>query len=349
MKKLFTFFILIILLFLYSNIVFADSVISIKNRQATSVTLSIDYGLPTKYPVSFVVLNALGNSPEYFSTQLTITDESGAAQASFTGLTLGVNYHGYVWYASEGEAFNVATIDFTAIDMPTKITNFSPTEGKVGDTITITGENFINVSWVFFGTGSNITKTNSPTEITVRVPPDATSGKITVHTANGDAISSKNFTVTTSTTSTSTDTSTGTIINTTSTNTGKTGFSGLVPKCNTGEVITIAEHTELIDGKTVIVPTKYEYKNPCDFNSLVGGVNKFINFVLITLATPLFALILIYVGWLYLSAGGNSENVTKAKNILKNALIGYIIALAAWLIVKTILTALGFTGPMFLG
>ena len=338
MKKLFTFFILIILLFLYSNIVFADSVISIKNRQATSVTLSIDYGLPTKYPVSFVVLNALGNSPEYFSTQLTITDESGAAQASFTGLTLGVNYHGYVWYASEGEAFNVATIDFTAIDMPTKITNFSPTEGKVGDTITITGENFINVSWVFFGTGSNITKTNSPTEITVRVPPDATSGKITIHTANGDAVSSGNFTVTTTTTP-------GTCTNGATDypactppvgggiKTGETGFSGLVPKCNTGE----------------IDPVTKNYKNPCDFNSLVGGVNKFINFVLITLATPLFALILIYVGWLYLSAGGSSENVTKAKQILKNALIGYIIALAAWLIVKAILTALNFTGPMFLG
>jgi len=130
---------------------------------------------------------------------------------------------------------------------------------------------------------------------------------------------------------------------------------GLVPDCNTGPVIAIPavpEKTEIINGKTVVTPAtpiRYEYANPCNFNSLMGGINKFISFVLITLATPLFALILIYVGWLYLSAGGSSENVTKAKKILKNALIGYIIALAAWLIVKTILTALGFTGPMFLG
>jgi hypothetical protein len=130
--------------------------------------------------------------------------------------------------------------------------------------------------------------------------------------------------------------------------------AGLVPDCNTGPVQTIPAvqpKTEVIDGKTVTTPgtpERYEYANPCDFNSLMGGINEFITFVLVKLATPLFALILVYVGWLYLSAGGNSENVTKAKKILKNALIGYLIALAAWLIVKAILLSLGFTGPMFL-
>jgi hypothetical protein len=125
----------------------------------------------------------------------------------------------------------------------------------------------------------------------------------------------------------------------------------LVPACNTGDVKTIPAVTgKDTSGKTIIiVPEKYEYANPCDFNTLMTLINNVINFLLITLATPLFALILIYVGWLYLSSGGSSENVTKAKKILKNAFIGYVIALAAWLIVKTILTTLGFTGPMFLG
>ena len=121
----------------------------------------------------------------------------------------------------------------------------------------------------------------------------------------------------------------------------------LVPDCNTGDMKTIpaVTQTQTINGKTVtvtIVPEKYEYANPCDFNSLMTLINNVINFLLITLATPLFALILIYVGWLYLSSGGSSENVTKAKKILKNAFIGYVIALAAWLIVKVILTTLGF-------
>jgi len=88
---------------------------------------------------------------------------------------------------------------------------------------------------------------------------------------------------------------------------------------------------------------------PCDFNYLMTLINNIISFILITLATPIFALIIIYAGWLYLSSGGSSENVSKAKHIFKNALIGYVIALAAWLIVKSILTALGFTGDSFLG
>lgn len=107
------------------------------------------------------------------------------------------------------------------------------------------------------------------------------------------------------------------------------GADPIVPKCNV-----------VVDG----VMTK-----PCDFNYLMTLINNVITFLLITLATPLFALILIYVGWLYISAGGSSENVTKAKKIFKNALIGYVIALAAWLIVKTILSTVGFKGDSFLG
>ena len=109
-------------------------------------------------------------------------------------------------------------------------------------------------------------------------------------------------------------------------------FKGLVPVCNT-----------IPDNATGT------FKNPCDFDMVMNIVNKLINYLLVILATPLFALIIIYTGWLYLSSGGSSENITKAKHIFKNALIGYVIALAAWLIVKTILNTLGYNGPMFLG
>ena len=51
---------------------------------------------------------------------------------------------------------------------------------------------------------------------------------------------------------------------------------------------------------------------PCDFNYLMTLINNIISFILITLATPIFALIIIYAGWLYLSSGGSSENVSKA-------------------------------------
>jgi hypothetical protein len=102
-------------------------------------------------------------------------------------------------------------------------------------------------------------------------------------------------------------------------------FKGLVPICNT-----------MVDG------AKGGFSDPCDFDVLLAFVNKIINFLLVVMATPLFALILVYVGWLYLSDMGSAENIGKAKKILKNVVIGYIIALAAWLIVKTILSTLGF-------
>lgn len=86
----------------------------------------------------------------------------------------------------------------------------------------------------------------------------------------------------------------------------------------------------------------------CDFNMLLSLVNNLISYLLFVIATPLVALILVYVGWLYLSSGGSAENIGKAKKILGNVIIGYIIGLAAWLIINTILVAVGFNGPTFL-
>jgi hypothetical protein len=108
-------------------------------------------------------------------------------------------------------------------------------------------------------------------------------------------------------------------------------FSGLVPVCNTKP------------------DNNGGFSDPCDFNMVMAFINHTITYLLVTLATPLFAIILVYVGWLFLSDMGSAENVTKAKGILKNAVIGYVIALAAWLIVKVILTTVGFKGDSFLG
>lgn len=79
----------------------------------------------------------------------------------------------------------------------------------------------------------------------------------------------------------------------------------------------------------------------CGFNEAIKLINNVINFLLFVIATPLAALAIAYAGFLYLTAGGNSENISKAKTILKNVVFGYVIALAAWLIVNTIFVSLG--------
>jgi hypothetical protein len=102
--------------------------------------------------------------------------------------------------------------------------------------------------------------------------------------------------------------------------------AGLIPDCNSKEL-------DIATG---------QFTDACDFNELIYMVNKIINYVLIILATPIFALIMMYTAWLYMSDMGSSENHTKAIKIFKNAFLGYIIALASWLIIKTILVSLGF-------
>lgn len=103
---------------------------------------------------------------------------------------------------------------------------------------------------------------------------------------------------------------------------------GLVPKCG-----------EVVNG--VI-------ENPCNFDRLIDMINKVINFIIIDMATPVFAIIIIYVGFLYLTSGASKGNKDKAKKIAKNALLGYVLILAAWLIVKTILNFVDYNGPSYL-
>jgi hypothetical protein len=86
----------------------------------------------------------------------------------------------------------------------------------------------------------------------------------------------------------------------------------------------------------------------CGFEELMKLINKVINFLLFTIATPLAALVFAYSGIMLITAGGSSEKMTKAKKILGNLVVGYVIALAAWLIINTILSALGFHGSWFL-
>jgi hypothetical protein len=84
---------------------------------------------------------------------------------------------------------------------------------------------------------------------------------------------------------------------------------------------------------------------PCDFNALMAMVNKVIIFILYGMAVPIAAIMFAYAGFLLVTAGGEAASArTKAKNIFTNAIIGLIIAVAAFLIVKLILSILGYQG-----
>ncbi len=208
------------------------------------------------------------------------------------------------------------------------ISSFGPKTGPVGTDINIVGTNIDNYSEVLIGNKSVIPKANHGGLMIVNVPNGTTTGKITIKTNNnGTAVSTEDFVVSSSSSNTSTNTNTNT--NTSNNNSGSNSssssnvsFSGLVPNCNRGP---------LVDGN---------FKNPCDFNYFMALINRLISFVLFDIATPFLAIIIIYVAYLFLTSGGSNQT-EKAKHILWNVVIGYVIALAAWLVINTILAALG--------
>ena len=61
------------------------------------------------------------------------------------------------------------------------------------------------------------------------------------------------------------------------------------------------------------------------------------------MALPIAAIMIAYAGFLLITAAGG-EQKTKAKNIFFNAVIGLVIAAAAWLIIRTLLLIVGYEG-----
>ena len=75
----------------------------------------------------------------------------------------------------------------------------------------------------------------------------------------------------------------------------------------------------------------------CDFFQLIHRV---IQFGFLFLLLPATAIAFLIGGVLMLTAGGNETNITRAKSILWNTLIGILIAFASWAIVNTIISTL---------
>jgi len=84
--------------------------------------------------------------------------------------------------------------------------------------------------------------------------------------------------------------------------------------------------------------------NPCGINDLFKMINTIVNFMLFVLALPLAAIMFAYAGFLFMFSGVMPEQRSKAKGIFWNVFFGLVIAAAAWLIINTILSIIGFKG-----
>ena len=108
--------------------------------------------------------------------------------------------------------------------------------------------------------------------------------------------------------------------------------------------VAIAQTTTSTSDLTGLVHCDNSTAHPCNFNALMELVNTIINFLLFALALPIAAIMCAYAGFKLVISAGSSEERTSAKKIFTSAIIGFIIALAAWLIVETILSILGYNG-----
>ncbi len=123
------------------------------------------------------------------------------------------------------------------------------------------------------------------------------------------------------------------------------GGGGLVP-CNNTPVIDSSGNVRLDSDGNV----QYAQNQKCDFTALMGLVNTIISFILYGMALPISAIMFAYAGFLLVTSGEESAHAReKAKKIFMHAAVGLALAVAAWLIVKTVLSILGYTGASWLG
>ena len=83
----------------------------------------------------------------------------------------------------------------------------------------------------------------------------------------------------------------------------------------------------------------------CGFNDFMALINKVIKFILYGMVIPIAAIMFAYSGFLMFTAGGEAAGArTRAKSIFFSVVWGLIIAVAAFLIIRTILSILGYSG-----
>jgi CSLREA domain-containing protein len=133
-------------------------------------------------------------------TVFTIIDNqhlSASIQGTFAGLSEGgvITANGRAYKISYRGGTSSNDVTLTVYD-PATVTSFTPTIGKSGTSVVITGTNFVNVSQVSFnGTVQPTYTENSPTQITTTIPSGATTGTISITTIAGTATSSSSITI----------------------------------------------------------------------------------------------------------------------------------------------------------
>ncbi len=86
-----------------------------------------------------------------------------------------------------------------------------------------------------------------------------------------------------------------------------------------------------------LVPCGGVGQNPCTWCDFGVMANNIFNFTVYSIIIPIAVAVVIWGGFVIMTAGGSPEKVKSGRDIIKSAIIGIIITLAAWLIIDTII------------
>ncbi|MCL5004630.1 MAG: pilin [Patescibacteria group bacterium] len=96
-----------------------------------------------------------------------------------------------------------------------------------------------------------------------------------------------------------------------------------------------------VNVQAALVPCGPGVGKPCEFCDLITLVNNVINFALYDIAIPLIVVMIVWGGFVIMTAGDSTEKVSQGRKIIQSAIIGVLIALGAWMIINMVLSAIG--------
>ena len=85
----------------------------------------------------------------------------------------------------------------------------------------------------------------------------------------------------------------------------------------------------------------------CTFGKLMDFLKNIIDFLIFVLAPIIATIIVLYGGFLILTAGDSAEKVSQAKGMFTKGIVGLMLAMGAWLIVKFVLVSVGYNTTLF--
>ena len=177
--------------------------ITVKNAAGTG-TSATNFVIPTAAPTitSFTPTHGAASAQGHTTVTITGTNLSGVTSVMFNGKpsgTVTVVDDSHITAVTPPTGATTGPIKVTTpagfiasatpftVDPAPKVTTFTPLQGAVGDSVTISGTNLSNVTGVSFNGHASLSVSGvTATSVTATVPAGATSGKITVSDAAGE-------------------------------------------------------------------------------------------------------------------------------------------------------------------